>query len=42
LGVAAVDRGFECLFLSGREENVIRHALLRRYGIGCLGGLFRG
>src|SRR5215469_8087262 len=42
LGVAAVDRGFECLFFSGGEESVIRHALLRRYGVGFLGGLSRG
>src|SRR6516164_10071171 len=42
LGVAAVDRGFECLFFSGGEESVIRHALLRRYGVGFFGGLSRG
>src|SRR5215472_17421482 len=42
LGVAAVDRGFECLIFSGGEENVIWHALLRRHGVGFLGGLSRG
>jgi len=42
LAVAAVDRGFECLFFSGGEESVIRHALLRRYSVGFVRGLFRG
>src|SRR6516162_391334 len=42
LSVAAVDRGLECLFFSGGEQSVIRHALLRRHGVGFLGGLFRG